>query len=53
MADTRIAVVTGAASGIGYSIATWFARKGCRVVLADRQSPVDACAKINRDYGPE
>ena len=33
--DGRIAVVTGAASGIGKGIATAFAREGADVVVAD------------------
>jgi NAD(P)-dependent dehydrogenase (short-subunit alcohol dehydrogenase family) len=31
----RVAVVTGAASGIGHALATRFAAEGMRVVLAD------------------
>jgi len=32
----KVAVVTGAASGIGLEIARTFAREGARVVIADR-----------------
>lgn len=35
----RVAVVTGAASGIGRSLALAFAREGARVVLADLDEP--------------
>lgn len=32
----KVAIVTGAASGIGYGIATLFAQEGAQVVIADR-----------------
>jgi NAD(P)-dependent dehydrogenase (short-subunit alcohol dehydrogenase family) len=35
--DGKVAVVTGAASGIGAATARLFAERGCRVVLADLQ----------------
>ena len=35
--DGAVAIVTGGASGIGRSMAKELARKGCEVVLADRQ----------------
>jgi NAD(P)-dependent dehydrogenase (short-subunit alcohol dehydrogenase family) len=37
--DGRVAVVTGAASGIGRALATALGAKGCRVVLADVERP--------------
>ena len=35
----RVAVVTGAASGIGFALATAFANEGMKVVLADIEQP--------------
>lgn len=35
----RVAVVTGAASGIGRAMADRFAREGMRIVLADIEQP--------------
>jgi len=35
MDQTRVVIVTGAAKGIGFAIATRFAREGCRVALLD------------------
>jgi 3-hydroxybutyrate dehydrogenase len=41
----KVAVITGAASGIGKEIATTFAREGCKVVIADLdQKAADAAA---------
>ncbi len=37
--DTRVAVVTGAAQGIGRRTAEVLAERGCRVVLSDLRSP--------------
>ncbi len=38
--DERVAVVTGAASGVGFGIAEVLAREGARVAVADLDSPV-------------
>ena len=44
--ENKVAVVTGAASGIGKEIATTFVREGAKVVIADlNQDAADATAK--------
>jgi len=49
----RIAVVTGAASGIGLAVARLFAAEGARVALVDRDAPAaaDAGQSIQRSGG--
>ena len=50
----RVAVVTGAASGIGRGLAGRFAEEGMRVVLADVERPaLDAAVGELRDAGHE
>lgn len=39
VASGRVAVVTGAASGIGFGLSQRFAREGMRVVMADVEAP--------------
>ncbi len=39
VANGRVAVVTGAASGIGFGLSQRFAREGMRVVMADVEAP--------------
>ncbi|WP_280299805.1 SDR family NAD(P)-dependent oxidoreductase [Nocardia abscessus] len=52
--DGRVAVVTGAASGIGAGIATVLARAGARVVVADREAAgAESRAEQLRDAGHE
>ena len=44
----RVAVVTGAASGIGFALASAFAAEGMKIVLADVEEPTltQACEKL-------
>ena len=50
--EERVAVVTGAASGIGLGIARAFAAAGMKVVLADvREEPLEQAAAELRDGG--
>jgi len=46
--DGRVAVVTGGASGIGFSLASAFAAEGMKVVLGDIEAPAldEAVAKL-------
>ncbi|MFT5483844.1 MAG: 3-oxoacyl-[acyl-carrier protein] reductase, partial [Halieaceae bacterium] len=37
MSTTRVAIITGGASGIGRAFAELLASKGCLVIIADRQ----------------
>ena len=50
----RVAVVTGAASGIGFGMAERFAQEGMKVVLADVEKPaLDAAVERLRQHGGE
>ncbi len=52
--DGRVAVITGAASGIGKGIARTAAREGMRVVMADVEAPaLDAAAAEVAELGAE
>jgi NAD(P)-dependent dehydrogenase (short-subunit alcohol dehydrogenase family) len=49
--DGKVALITGAASGLGRVAADLFAREGCRVVIADRIDAGDAVDAINAAGG--
>jgi NAD(P)-dependent dehydrogenase (short-subunit alcohol dehydrogenase family) len=50
--NNRVAVVTGAASGIGRGLADRFAREGMRVVLADVEQPaLEHAERVMTDAG--
>lgn len=50
----KVAVITGAASGIGYAMAERFAAEGMKLVLADVEEPaLDAATKSLLDQGAE
>ena len=50
----RVAVVTGAASGIGLGLARRFAQEGMKVVLADvERAPLDRAVAELRDGGAQ
>ena len=52
--EGRVAVVTGAASGIGLATAARFAQEGMRVVLADiEREPLEAAVRALRGQGHE
>ena len=47
----KVAVVTGAGSGIGAAIATLFARQGARCIVVDRNDSAGATVQTIRDAG--
>lgn len=54
MLEGKLAVVTGAATGLGYGIAEYFVREGARVVLADIDvDAAQAAAQTLRGKGAE
>jgi NAD(P)-dependent dehydrogenase (short-subunit alcohol dehydrogenase family) len=49
--DGKVAIVTGGGSGIGQSCATLLARRGARVVIADRD--LDAAERVAKELGDD
>ena len=47
--EGTVAVVTGAASGIGFALAEAWLREGCRVVMADIEAPALDAAHARLD----
>lgn len=48
----RIAIITGASSGLGRATALLFARHGARIICADIQPADTLIAEITRTHGP-
>ncbi|RUR43426.1 SDR family NAD(P)-dependent oxidoreductase [Vreelandella populi] len=53
--DKKVALITGAAGGIGQAIAELYARNGARLMLADRDSVrlVEFANRLRHEYGVE
>lgn len=47
----RVALVTGAASGIGFAIAKLFAQEGCKVIVTDQQDGTAVANEIRSQGG--
>lgn len=49
----KVAIVTGASSGVGYAIADTFAKNGYNMVLAARRIEIlkELAGKLNQQYG--
>ena len=53
--ENKVAIVTGAGAGIGYAVASEFAKEGARVVIAELrpQKGKDAAAEISKATGAD
>lgn len=52
--DGKVALITGAAAGLGEGIASAYAKYGAKMILVDLSSAVEETAeKLRREYGAE
>jgi gluconate 5-dehydrogenase len=49
----KIVIVTGGRTGIGLQAATAFSEAGCRITIADKESPMKICNVLSKKYKVE